>query len=268
MKNVGLSGDYLGNRNRQVVFAAFNTLLRKKPKSVQLKRKTNLLIVISTQTRDCESMSVLGLRSGDTIFYTDNYTNEIVNKDSLQSLNELIDDDSLPRSSFVENINPYLFKTPVDIVFTAREPERKFVQELIRPENCIKTISWIKSRNQNFYSIEYSLKKGSHASIHNFNPDFFILLKDNGFEYISVVEIKSDGDDNDENKQKYIYACIHFNELNEQLEKARINQKYYFNFLSPANYSDYFAYLNDGRLIKGLYKSELDILLERAVAVD
>jgi hypothetical protein len=38
--------------------------------------------------------------------------------------------------------------------------------------------------------------------------------------------------------------------------------QYYFNFLSPSNYDDYFAYIRDGRLIQGLYESELDISLE------
>ena len=65
----------------------------------------------------------------------------------------------------------------------------------------------------------------------------------------------------DENKAKNKYAIEHFAELNEQLEEKGIKQKYIFNFLSPTNYSDYFTYLRDERLLDGKYKSELDILL-------
>jgi type III restriction enzyme len=133
---------------------------------------------------------------------------------------------------------------------------------LIKKENAACITSWLKSRSQGFYSIEYSYTKGSHTNTHPFNPDFFILLRQNDFEYISVVEIKSDDDDSDENRQKNIYAQEHFEELNRRLREKGINQEYFFDFLSPRNYADYFAYLRDGRLIQGLYKSELDISLK------
>ena len=147
------------------------------------------------------------------------------------------------------------------MVFTSREPERKFVSELIKKENTQKLTSWLKSKNQSFYSLEYSFTKGSHTSSHWFNPDFFILIEKDDFQYISVVEIKSDNDNSDENKAKNKYAIEHFNELNKQLTEKGINQKYIFNFLSPTNYSDYFTYLRDERLLNGKYKSELDIQL-------
>ena len=168
---------------------------------------------------------------------------------------------SLPRSAFQDSINKFLFKTPIDLVFTSREPERKFVSELVKKENAQKITSWLKSKNQSFYSLEYSFTKGSHTSSHWFNPDFFILIKKDNFQYISVVEIKSDNDNSDENKAKNKYAIEHFNELNKQLEEKGIKQKYIFNFLSPTNYSDYFTYLRDERLLVGKYKSELDIQL-------
>jgi type III restriction enzyme len=201
------------------------------------------------------------LRSDSTVFYSDDYENEIVIADSYIAFEEIKDDMSLPRSAFAESINKFLFKTPIDLVFTSREPERKFVSELVKKENanCLK--SWLKSKNQSFYSLEYSYTKGSHTNSHFFNPDFFILLEKDNFQYISVVEIKSDNDNSDENKAKNKYAIEHFSELNKQLEAQDIKQKYIFNFLSPTNYSDYFTYLRDGRLILGKYISELDIQL-------
>ena len=95
-----------------------------------------------------------------------------------------------------------------------------------------------------------------------FNPDFFIFIKKNDHEYISVVEVKSDNDNSDENKQKYTYAKEHFKVLNEALKERKINQTYLFNFLSPINFNDYFSYLSNGQLLKGLFISELDNLLK------
>lgn len=97
-------------------------------------------------------------------------------------------------------------------------------------ENAEKISSWIKSRNQSFYSIEYSITKGSHTYSHPFNPDFFILINDDEMEYISVVEIKSEMDDSDENKQKNKYAIEHFNELNTQLSEKKLNKNIYLIF--------------------------------------
>jgi type III restriction enzyme len=262
MEKVGLQGDYIGKQNRQAVFSAFNTLLRKKPKSIQLTRVPNSLVEIKTANRESESVSVLGIKNGSTIFYSADYENEIVIADSLSAFNEIKEDLSLPRSAFADSVNPFLLRTPIDLVITSREPERKFVLELVKKENIEVITSWIKSNNQSFYSIEYALKRGTHTNSHLFNPDFFILIENGDFRYISVIEIKSDGDDNDENKQKYKYAKVHFEELNKQLSEKDIKQKYLFNFLSPNNFNDYFTYLRDGRLIKGEYKSELDVLLE------
>ena len=59
--------------------------------------------------------------------------------------------------------------------------------------------------------------------------------------------------------QKCKYAIEHFKELNNRLLKKEIKQKYFFNFLSPGNFNEYFTYLRDGRLIEGTFVSELDI---------
>jgi type III restriction enzyme len=264
MEKVGLQGDCLGKKNRQAIFSTFGTLLRKKPRSIQLVREFKSLTPIYTNDRERESVSVLGLRSDSTIFFTDDYANEIVDEDSLIAFNEIKADLSLPRSAFSDSINTSLFKTPVDIVLATHGPERNFISELIKRENAICIASWLKSKSQGFYSIEYSYTKGTHTNTLSFNPDFFILLKtdDSDFEHISVVEIKSDDDDSDENRQKSIYAHEHFDELNRRLQEEGIKQEYHFNFLSPSNYDDYFAFLRDGRLINELFRSELDISLK------
>lgn len=258
MTKVGLTGNYIGKRNRDAVYSAYNTLLRKKPKSIQLIRKANDLVEIKTENREHETISVLGLKNDYSIFYSDNYADEIVIPDTLIAFEEVKEDDSLPKYATPSSINNFLFKTPIDLVFTSRTPERKFVAELVKIENASKLTSWIKSKNQSFYSIEYSLTKGTHTNSHFFNPDFFILIIKDDFKYISVVEIKSDNDDSEENKQKNKYALEHFTELNKQLKEININQKYLFNFLTPINYGDYFTYLQDERLLSGSFTSELD----------
>ncbi|MDI9356023.1 MAG: restriction endonuclease subunit R, partial [Chitinophagaceae bacterium] len=259
MDKVGMTGDFLGKKNRQAVFSAFNTLLRKKPKSIILTRIPNAITEIKTQNREHESVSVLSLRSDATVFYSNDFENEIVIEETLQAFEDINENEhKLFRSAFEDSINKFLFKTPIDLVFTSRDPERKFVSELIKKENAQQLTSWLKSKNQSFYSLEYSFTKGSHTSSHWFNPDFFIIIEKDNFQYISVVEIKSDNDNSDENKAKNKYAIEHFNELNKQLEENEIKQKYIFNFLSPTNYSDYFTYLRDKRLLDGKYKSELD----------
>lgn len=106
MKRVGMTGDYIGEKNRSKVYSAFNTLLRKKPKSIQLIRKTNCLITISTEKRESESVSVLGLKNDVTVFFSDDYRDDIVLKDSLLAFEEIKEDESLPKSSSA-NVNPF-----------------------------------------------------------------------------------------------------------------------------------------------------------------
>lgn len=110
-----------------------------------------------------------------------------------------------------------------------------------------------------FYSIEYSWRKGEHPTQGSFNPDFFLKVGKN----IIVVEIKSDGDDSEENKAKYRWAKKHFEDLNKELKKAKIGQKYFFHFVSPKSYSEFTEYLIDGRLFKDKFRSAIEDLLEK-----
>lgn len=78
-----------------------------------------------------------------------------------------------------------------------------------------------------------------------------------------VVEIKADDDDSDENKAKYRWAKQHFEALNGELEKNGIEQKYFFHFLSPANYAEFIEYAIDGRMLNGEFRSNLEAQLEK-----
>ena len=77
-----------------------------------------------------------------------------------------------------------------------------------------------------------SEKKPLYEYLAKFNPDFFIKIgKD-----VLVVEIKSDEDITEINKAKLKYAEEHFRELN----KAQNKFKYYFKFLSPQDFPQFF----------------------------
>ncbi|MEO0639088.1 MAG: TnsA endonuclease N-terminal domain-containing protein, partial [Bacteroidota bacterium] len=261
MRKAGLEGDEIDERNKLAVFSAFNTLLRKTNKSVIPTRIAQTPQVISTRKRDRETLSIGSLRSTSTVFYTSNYQDEIKDVQVIAALEEAIEE--MPRRACLEQ-NPFLFKTPVDIVFTTAEPERLFVQRLCKEANASKISAWLKSRSQNFYSIEYSISSSNRTKQRSFNPDFLIKIEEDDHEFIIVVEIKSDKDYSDENKAKFTWATIHFEDLNRELKTAAIQQTYIFHFLSPENYDIFFQYLRDGKLTKGMFVSHLDNELSAA----
>ena len=259
MENAGIEGDEIDEKNKRNIFSAFNTLLRKKNKSIVLVRLAEKPYLINTNKRERESLSVGNLRTGSTVFYSNNYNTEIFDEDVLNILNEVIEDEYLPRVA-IKEVNSFNFKTPIDILFTTKEPERKFVEKLVKNENASSIECWLKSTNQSFYSVEYSLtsKSGNHTKQSKFNPDFFIKVSKDGIDYITVVEIKDDKDYSDINKAKFKWANQHFKELNNQLDYHKIKQQYNFHFLSPENYDEFFQYLKNGKLLEGKFISNLD----------
>lgn len=240
-------------------------LLRKKGKTVVNIRKANKPEILSTLDMDKENIAVGNLRERSAVFYSSNF-NEELDSDKLNIFSDLINinEESLGQKYNLIEVNEFLFKTPLDLVFVSHDPEFKFLKQLIKKENAEKIDAWVKSRDQGFYNVEYSFTTvgGKHSKQLSFNPDFFIKIIQNGFEYIVVVEIKADGDDSDENKAKLRWARQHFVNLNKELEYVRINQRYIFHFLSPNSYSEFFEYLKDGRLIKGVFRSDLEDKLE------
>ena len=259
MDKVGLEGDELNEKNKRNIFSSFNTLLRRKNKSLELVRIAQKPFVISTKERIKETLSIGNLRHNSTVMYSNNYNEEVKDTDVLNFLQEVIDDGTFPRNATLQ-ANSYDFKTPVDLAFLNATPERKFAEKLVRNENSKALDAWLKSTNQSFYTIEYSLssKSGNHTKQGKFNPDFFVKTSDAEIEYITVVEIKDDQDYSDLNKAKFKWATIHFQELNKQLEENNVNQRYNFHFLSPENYDDFFEYLRNGKLVQGLFTSNLD----------
>lgn len=268
MTKRGNNGNEIIESNVHKILSAFTPLLRKNKKSVSSRSIPNDVYEINTTDMAKQSTSVSMLRQDRTVFYTNNWEQEILD-DQKNVIAEIIDDESLPRSA-IKEVDYCLFKTPVTTVLTSSKPERKFVELLCKRENANIVTSWIKSRDRNFYEIEYSCRYGTGDSksrkyYHDkFNPDFFIKVEKDGITYHIVIEIKDDGDNCEENKAKNKYAIQHFEELNKRMESLELKEHYIFHFLSPNGYDVFFNHLRDGSVLAGQerFKCQLEMLLE------
>jgi len=145
------------------------------------------------------------------------------------------------------------FKTPLSLVYVKYAPECQFMKKLFDHSDCID--SFIKNPDKSFYSFPYSYKPETKAKTKTrqeaFNPDFFLKKGDD----VIVIEIKKDGDDSKKNAAKYRDGQKHFDELNKTLGANGISQRYWFKFLTPSDYDDFFEALRKGNYIQ--WKSEL-----------
>ena len=247
LKRIKDKTGWVSEENLQKTLQAFGVARRKKTKSLRYKIKAENLVKTNTAEIKKDSLGIGALRRDSTIFF-DGYTQKLNEEEDKKLLKELLEDETLPRSAFYEIKNQYNFKTPVNITFTAQKPEREFVKRLIEDENSKAIDAWIKSRDVGFYSIEYSWRKGEHPKQGSFNPDFFIKTKND----ILVVEIKEDKAITDENTAKLKYARQHFQRVNKLQDK----QKYYFKFLSPESYDQFFESFRKGKYKE--FKSKLE----------
>lgn len=173
--------------------------------------------------------------------FADEFSFALSEEETKSLLEEVRDDESLPRSAWHFVHNSFLFKTPLNIALADHKPERDFIRGLIKPENAQVIDAWIKSTDQKFYDIEYAWRKGEHPQWGFFNPDFFIKKGRD----ILVIEIKGDEEVNEpsrENKGKYKYARQHFELLNQQQNESR----YLFHFLTPQDFDTFFSFLREG----------------------
>ena len=93
-------------------------------------------------------------------------------------------------------VNTQCLKTPISIVFTQYEPERRFTEMLISSDVAPHIDAWVKSRDTGFYGIEYQLNKGS--AVQEFNPDFLsyqvimlLSLKRSQMEMIAILIVQN-----------------------------------------------------------------------------
>lgn len=250
LQRIGERGNQVSDENRQRIYQAFGVIHRPAAKAVRYKMSPRALIEISTRDRNRNSVGFASIKRAEATIFWDDLSKKLSDEDSVNFLNEMDEDETLPRSAMEKIDNTFNFKTPLNVIIADHKPERLFVRELIKYENSKVVDSWLKSTDQDFYPIEYAWRKGEHPKRGRFNPDLFIKINKN----ILVVEIKGDEeirDPSDENKAKYKAAKKHFDTLNEQQSKF----KYYFNFLTPEDYDYYFDHLREGNLN---FNSKLD----------
>jgi type III restriction enzyme len=254
MRDCGIEGDQLTIENANKIYGKFTGLLRRKPATPVFSKKVDSTIEIRTLEMHNETARYSVIKRDMTLFLSDTYRNEMT-ADEIEAYEAVKED---MKTKQIKEISKYYLKTPMNIVFTTLEPEKRFVELLTGKDlsGCID--AWIKSRDMGFYSIDYQKNKGS--KFQSFNPDFFIKVGNN----IIVVETKVDNDNSDENRAKYRAAKRHFELLNNELANKNIPQRYYFCFLSPVDYKTFEQYVLDGRMFTYNFRSKLEDLLEKS----
>lgn len=258
-----LQGDKLiSERNRQRLLSAIGTIRRPSTKVVRYQFKSDHLMPIHTTQRPADSVSAGQLARDKVMFYTER-TYESLVEEQLEFFYEAIEPDSGYKTFPVQNT--YDFKTPLNMVIADAGTERHFIRELVSPNNAGKIDAWIKSTQNGFYGIDYAWRKGEHAKRGIFNPDFFIKQGN----VILVIEIKDDGELTDpsaENIKKNEFTIAHFAKLNEKLREECIDQVYYFHFLTPQDFPEFFKRLREGTI--STFRSKLDVVLKEAGSYD
>jgi len=251
--------DTITEENYRKALQAFGVIKRKRAKTLRFEIEAEELKKLSAKDLKKTSLGIGSFRRGASVFFDEDSLDKSLEED-IAVLKELIEDETLPRMAIKEVRNKFNFKTPLNVVFTHAEPERKFVEKLITNSDLID--AWIKSRDTGFYSIDYSWRKGEHPKQGKFNPDFFMKVGNK----IIVIEIKEDalinkikenGDLAKETRAKYRHAMEHFQRLNNLQDK----QVYYFGFLTPTDFDNFFGVLRKGKFSG--FKSKLDAELEK-----
>jgi type III restriction enzyme len=253
MQECGIKGDFLTQENANKIYGKFTGLLRKKPSTPVFTKKIDNIIEIETRNMRSESVRFSVLKKYMTLFIANNYRDEL-DDEEIQMYENVKEDMQFKQ---IKEVGKYHIKTPVNMVFANLEPEKRFMQLLTGNDLSKHIDAWVKARDVGFYSIDYQKNKGS--KFQSFNPDFFIKVNDN----IIVVETKADNDVSDENRAKYKAAKRHFELLNSELKNKNINQKYFFCFLSPMDYSTFEQFVIDGRMFDFNFRSRLEDALEK-----
>lgn len=251
MQEANISGNRLTDINVEKVNGKFTGLLRKKRTSAGFETVVKEPIALETRLMEKASARYSSLKNGVVVFFSNEYEKEI-SEEEKEILDQFRED--FPGKLFRQK-NIYDLKTPLNLIFTTREPEQNFVELLTKTTVAQKIDAWVKSRDVGFYSITYILKRGTNPK--EFNPDFFIKVGDN----IAVIETKVDKDLSRENYSKMVDSKNHFSLLNSELKKIGISTQYSFNILSPSSYPDFENKLMDGSYFNG-FNSEIEILLQ------
>ncbi|MBM3128743.1 MAG: hypothetical protein FJ009_08985 [Chloroflexi bacterium] len=240
---------------KQVLLRSLNVLGRKEAEFIRYTPVPTRYFTVSTRDRQADSVSAAELRNTKTLFYTDQ-TRETLVEDQCEFFDEVTEEGSNYKKIRIQN--RYDFKTPLDAVIAASEPEKRFINGLRQPENVTHYDAWLKSTDARFYDIDYGWRKGEHPKQGKFNPDFFIKAGN----LVLVVEIKGDEelhDPSEENRKKNEYAVAHFKRVNEHLQEESNPIRYKFTFLTERSFNKFFQSLREGKIAG--FRSDLDVKL-------
>jgi type III restriction enzyme, res subunit len=249
---------YITKRLKDVFLRSMSTIFRYGSKVVTYDIEPQEYYIVSTAKLPKNTSDISGFKMNKVLFYISDLEGSLIqDKASLETFKELTD--SSNGYKFKQIDNKYNFKTPQFGIVTTGDPEKEFLTALTTDVELINSIdSFIKSDDMNFYSINYSWKKGTHTKNGQFNPDWFIKQGDN----IIVVEVKDDSQISDpdvENIGKNKAAKKHFELLNEYSKSNNSLTRYKFTFLTPKDFDIFFKKLIEKDVVN--FKSQLDVKL-------
>lgn len=234
----------VSQQNLQHAYRAMGNVRRPSARTARIIREADQIAMVSTRQMRSRSTGLSAFSREATVFY-DSESLRLSEEGDQRALTEVIGDDSpYPRRASREVDNLYRFKTPVNVVLTTHEPERRFVGRLFEPEVADRISAWVKSPDNGFYEISFTWRKGDHTKQGTFNPDLFIRLAD--ANAVLVVELKDDGDVTDENRAKLRDAGRHF----ELVNSLQADVTYHIKFISPESYDAFFQAVKDGRAVE------------------
>lgn len=249
---------YITKRLKDAFLRSMNTIFRYGSKVVTYDIEPQEYYIVSTAKLPKNSSDINGFKTKKVLFYISDLEDSLIqDKASLETFKKLTDSSNGYRFKQIDN--KYNFKTPQFGIVTTGDPEKEFLTALTTDAELINSIdSFIKSDDMNFYSIDYSWKKGTHTKNGQFNPDWFIKQGDN----IIVVEVKDDSQLSEpdiENIGKNKAATKHFELLNEYSKNNNSLTRYIFTFLTPKDFDIFFKRLIEKDLMN--FKSRLDVKL-------
>lgn len=249
---------YVTKRLKDVFLRSMSTIFRYGSKVVTYDIEPQEYYIVSTAKLPKNTSDISGFKMNKVLFYSSDLEDSLIqDKASLETFKEITDSSNGYKFKPIDN--KYNFKTPQFGIVTTGGPEKEFLTVLTTDVEVINSIdSFIKSDDMNFYSIDYSWKKGTHYKNGQFNPDWFIKQGNN----IIVVEVKDDSQISEpdvENIGKNKAAKKHFELLNEYSEKSNSLTRYKFTFLTPKDFDVFFKKLIEKDVLN--FKSRLDVKL-------
>ena len=237
----GHDSSFLSNENISKAKQAFGPMFRELDKEVpRMKMQPDSLYPVYMEKMSPQSFSESSIKEKSYVYYTKDSINPLSaeqktlfgefleDKANYNQVREKVvkyggneDEIRFLKENLLEKADEE-FKTPLNMLFVSYDPEHRFTNSLFNNIDLFDSV--FKSPDKGFYWFPYSYKPDEKGSTHvkrdNFNPDFFIKLKDKN--EILVVEIKEDGDTKQRNKAKYRDGKAHFDSLNKKLKENGI----------------------------------------------